>query len=65
MKKETAFMEALEENKNSLLRICSLYAKRQEEQQDLFQEVILTLWKFFDSYLGEKQNMPPGFTAFA
>lgn len=53
MKKEAAFMQALEENKSRVLRICSLYAQRQEEQQDLFQEVLLNLWKAFDSFRRE------------
>ena len=53
MKKEAAFLEVLEENKARVLRICSLYAGLQEEQQDLFQEVILNLWKSFSSFRGE------------
>lgn len=53
MEKEAVFMEVLEENKGRVLRICSLYAHRQEERQDLFQEVILNLWRAFDSFRGE------------
>ena len=46
-------MEVLEANKHRLLRICSLYANGREEQHDLFQEVLLNLWKSFGSYRGE------------
>lgn len=46
-------MEVLEDNKHRVLRICSLYANEKEEQQDLFQEVLLNLWKSFGSFRGE------------
>ena len=47
---ENAFLTGLEQNKQKLLRICSAYAKDNEDKKDLFQEVLVNIWKSMPSF---------------
>lgn len=47
---ETAFLTGLEQNKQKLLRICSAYAKSDDDKKDLFQEVLINIWKSMPSF---------------
>jgi len=47
---ENAFLAGLEGNKLKLLRICSVYAKDEEERKDLFQEALMNIWKSMPSF---------------
>ena len=42
-----AFLEIVEKNKDKILKICWVYANDIYEQEDLFQEVLLNLWKSY------------------
>ena len=46
---EELFSEILAKNKDKLYRICTLYSD-QEEANDLFQEVLLNIWKSLPSF---------------
>ena len=52
MKKELEenFLKELELNKESLLRICSIYAIDSEMKKDYFQESLLNIWKSLPSF---------------
>lgn len=47
---ENAFLAGLEENKQKLLRICTVYSKDEEERNDLFQEALMNIWKSMPSF---------------
>lgn len=47
---ETTFLKALEQNQQKLLRICSVYAKDAEDTKDLFQEVLIHVWKAMPTF---------------
>ncbi len=47
------FEEVLQTNKESIFRICSLYAITPVEPEDLFQEVTFQLWKALPSFRKE------------
>lgn len=49
---ENAFLAGLEQNKRKLLRICSVYAKDEEDKKDLFQEVLVNIWKSMKAFKG-------------
>ncbi len=49
---EKFFMRGLEENKEKLLRVCSAYVNDHEEKKDLFQEVLINIWKSMKSFKG-------------
>ncbi|SMG45050.1 RNA polymerase sigma factor [Arenibacter troitsensis] len=47
---ENTFLEALEQNEQKLLRICSVYAKDAEDTKDLFQEVLIHIWQSMPNF---------------
>ena len=47
---ELIFKKILEDNKNSIYRICRIYAVAPIEPQDLFQEVIIQIWKSLPNF---------------
>ncbi len=54
---ENIFLNALEEHQHKLLRICSVYAKDEDDTKDLFQEVLVNIWKSMPSF---KENSAIG-----
>ena len=54
MKKEqeTIFLNALEQNQEKLFRICSIYSKDDEDAKDLFQEVLVHVWRSMSTFKG-------------
>jgi len=50
--RETIFLNALEENQEKLFRVCSIYSKDHEDAKDLFQEVLVHVWKSMASFEG-------------
>ncbi len=50
MTQEKRFTEYINQHKNLILKITSIYCQNQEERKDLFQEIVLQLWKSFDRY---------------
>ena len=51
MKKlENKFTEVLEESKESIFRVCSVYSNNHDDAKDLFQEVLLNIWKSLPSF---------------
>ncbi len=54
---ENIFLNALEEHQFKLLRICSVYAKDEDDTKDLFQEVLVNIWKSMPSF---KENSAIG-----
>ncbi len=47
---ERDFLNMIAEQKQVIYKICYMYAKNQNERNDLSQEVILNLWKSFPNY---------------
>lgn len=47
---ENAFLTALEQNKDKLLRVCSVYADDAEAKKDLFQESLINIWQSMPSF---------------
>ena len=52
MKKEqeTTFLKAIEQNQDKLYRICSIYSKDDEDAKDLFQEVLVHIWRSMTTF---------------
>jgi len=51
--KEQQFLKVVEENQQRIQKLCSMYARTEEDRKDLVQEVILNMWKAFSSFRGE------------
>ena len=47
---EQVFLAGLEQNKQRLLRICSVYSQDEDDRKDLFQEVLVNIWKSMPSF---------------
>ena len=50
---EKAFLEIIREHERMIHKICNLYTSDVSEKQDLFQEIILQLWKSFKGFRNE------------
>jgi RNA polymerase sigma-70 factor, ECF subfamily len=46
------FLQLIDQHRGILIKICSLYARLPEEREDLFQEIIIQLWKAWPSFKG-------------
>lgn len=53
---EQAFLELTERYKRMIYKVCYMYASDKEPVGDLFQDVILNLWKAFPSFRGESSE---------
>jgi len=49
------FVSLIEQSKRLIYRVCFAYSKSPEDRQDLFQEVVVELWKSFDRYKKERK----------
>ena len=52
---ENDFLELISEQKRTIYKVCYVYAKDQDDLNDLFQEVVLNLWKGFPRYRGDSK----------
>lgn len=50
---EHQFVHLLEENQNILHKICRLYTGDDDAHKDLFQEMVVQLWKAYPGFKGE------------
>lgn len=54
-KKEQAFEKIVREHKSTIYTVCYMFSKGSEEANDLFQEILINLWKGFDAFRGESK----------
>ena len=52
---ELYFVNLLEENQNILHKICRLYTTDIDAHKDLFQEMVIQLWKAYSSFKGDSK----------
>lgn len=50
---ERIFLNALEDSKERLFRICSIYSNDADDAKDLFQEVLVNIWKSLSDFRGD------------
>ena len=49
---EREFEKLVKEHKNTIYTVCFMFSKDSEEVNDLFQEILINLWKGFASFEG-------------
>jgi len=49
---QSEFLKLVEQHRGIIIKICAIYARQPEEREDLFQEVIVQLWKAWPSFKG-------------
>ena len=52
-RQEDNFLEMLDDQRHRIMRVCRAYAEHETAAQDLFQEVVLQLWRAENRYRGE------------
>ena len=52
---EQLFVEMINTHRGIIYKVCNLYGLEQEDKNDLFQEVILQLWRAFPSFRQESK----------
>ena len=52
MQKQQNFIKLIKDNEGIIYKITLLYAFNEEDQKDLYQEIVYQLWKSFDSFRG-------------
>lgn len=50
---ETEFTKIVREHKTTIYTVCYMFSKDKDEVEDLFQEVLISLWQGFASFRGE------------
>ena len=50
---DKAFIEMINKHRGIIYKVCQLYCQEKEYQKDLFQEIVLQLWKSFPSFRNE------------
>ncbi|PIE50007.1 MAG: RNA polymerase subunit sigma-70 [Flavobacteriales bacterium] len=53
--KERAFSEMINDNQGLIIKVSRLYTNNSEDEEDLFQEIVLQLWKSYDSFKGDSK----------
>lgn len=53
--KETQFLQLIGENKGILYKICKIYEDDPDDRDDLLQEMVLQLWRAFDTFRGDSK----------
>lgn len=51
--KEQEFTRLVEKHKTVVYTVCYMFSDSREEAEDLFQDVLVRLWKGYDSFRGE------------
>lgn len=54
-KKENEFIRLVDESQGIIHKVCRMYCDDETHREDLFQEIILQLWKSYPSFKGESK----------
>ena len=52
---ETDFLKIVEDHQGIIYKVCKMYRDSKEDQEDLFQEIVLQLWKSFPKFRKESK----------
>jgi len=52
---ERVFVKIVEDNQGIIYKVCKMYRDTKEDQEDLFQEIVLQLWKAFPEFRKESK----------
>ena len=54
-KLEKEFIQIITENQGIIHKVCSIYCDLEEDRRDLFQEILVQLWKSYPSFRSESK----------
>jgi RNA polymerase sigma-70 factor (ECF subfamily) len=52
---ESDFIQTVNDHAGIIQNVCRLYGKDEEDRKDLYQEIVLQLWRAFPSFRGESK----------
>ena len=52
--RETEFEKLVRENKRRIYTVCYMFSDDKDEIDDLFQEVLINIWRGLESFKGDK-----------
>ena len=52
---EKEFLQIITENQGIIHKVCSIYCDLEEDRRDLFQEILVQLWKSYPSFRNESK----------
>ena len=52
---EREFLNIVEAHQGIIFKVCKLYRNSKEDQEDLFQEIVLQLWRAFPKFRKESK----------
>lgn len=52
---EKEFLKQIEKNQGIIHKVCNLYSNTESDKEDLFQEIVLQLWKSYSSFKGDSK----------
>jgi len=50
---EQKFLSMIEENKKIIYKVCLMYSEEKEQQEDIYQDIVLNLWQAFPGFRGD------------
>lgn len=53
--KEQEFSQLINDNQGLIIKVSRLYTNTLEDEQDLFQEIVLQLWRSYDTFKGQSK----------
>lgn len=51
--RQEAFLEQVMDDQGIIHKVCGMYCDNREDREDLFQEILVNLWKSYPSFRGE------------
>ncbi len=54
-KKEETFRKMISDNEHRISSICRYYSSNDDDHKDMYQEVLINIWKSIDSFRGDAQ----------
>ena len=53
--KEKEFAKLIKDNQGLIIKVSRLYTNSLEDEEDLFQEIVLQLWRSYDTFKGQSK----------
>ncbi|SNV41980.1 Sigma-24 [Chryseobacterium taklimakanense] len=53
--REREFSQLVKDNQGLIIKVSRLYTNSTEDEQDLFQEIVLQLWRSYDTFRGQSK----------
>ncbi len=52
---QKAFLKIVDENQGIIYKVCKMYRNSREDQEDLYQEIVLQLWKSYSKFRNDSK----------